>query len=683
VTRSSTIPRPHHSSFARALQIAAAILTITSLTRGVLDYLAEPEHAIVLVVRGIQVAAMFALTVVISPRLEVPTLHRLAFLVALIVPLSSVVVAPFDLDETWPAITICAAVMMGAALFVGWSWRWQAAVACTVTIAAAVVILVWVPRSAFPWRDVALALFLLTAAAIGSVWGAHLSTLERQRMLDSEAGYRSLFESAADAIALLDHHGVIRRANARLADLVGRPLAELVGRPFTDLYAAQHRDSAPSPGHEAARTGALQRGTHTFVHANGRAIDVEVSYAPIDGGPEPVVQAIVHDLTEQRTLERREIKDQRADALEGLAGGMAHQFNNILGGILTHAAVLRADAAPPAAAELDEILDAARRGRDLTKELLRFTRSEPLSLRPTAPRAVLDSVAALARTSLPETVQIDLRVPEQLPALLGDADHLAHACLELVFNARDAMRGMPSGRLTLEAAAQDVPPGDTQWPNAAPGSYVRLSVIDTGRGMDTTTRERVFEPFFTTKPMHRASGMGLATVYGIVRDHKGSIRLDTAPGRGTAVHLLLPISTEPAAAAVAAPTPAATAAPAGPDTILVVDDEAIVRHSLRRALTRFGYRVLEAIDGPSALAELEKANPPVRLVILDLVLPGGGAGILELLRALQPDLKVLVSSGYSPDADIVKDMVRRVEGFLPKPYEMSELRSAVAKALAG
>jgi DNA-binding NtrC family response regulator len=171
--------------------------------------------------------------------------------------------------------------------------------------------------------------------------------------------------------------------------------------------------------------------------------------------------------------------------------------------------------------------------------------------------------------------------------------------------------------------------------------------------------------------------MGLARVHGVVRDHKGAIRVDTQPGQGTTVAMLVPI-----AAVQPAPPPAAKPEAPTPATILVVDDEAIVRHSLRRALTRFGYTVLEAEDGPTAVTALQQANPPVRLVILDLVLPGGGAAILELLRALRPDLKVLVSSGYSPEAETVRDMVRRVEGFLPKPYEIGELREAVNRALA-
>jgi two-component system cell cycle sensor histidine kinase/response regulator CckA len=162
------------------------------------------------------------------------------------------------------------------------------------------------------------------------------------------------------------------------------------------------------------------------------------------------------------------------------------------------------------------------------------------------------------------------------------------------------------------------------------------------------------------------------------------VRVESEPGHGTTVHLLLPVSNESLPAVTPAAAPAAPAAPtASGATILIVDDEAIVRNSLKRALTRFGYRVLEAGDGGSALATMQAADPPVDLIILDLVLPGGGAGIFELLKAVRPDVRVLISSGYSPDADAARGLADRVQGFLPKPYELGELRTAVSQALTG
>lgn len=380
--------------------------------------------------------------------------------------------------------------------------------------------------------------------------------------------------------------------------------------------------------------------------------------------------------------ESQRLHEQRIDDLGRFAGGIAHQFNNLLGGILTHATLLRHDTSlSTAAAPLDEIAAAARRGRELTGELLRFTRSDPIHVEPTDGAQVLESVAVLARALLPEDAKVLLNVEANLPPIAGDLDHLVHACTQLVLNARDAMRGRPNPRLGLTAAGQTVTADDSQWRNVAPARYVRLSISDTGRGMDAATVARAFEPFFTTKPLHQAAGLGLATLRRVIQDHGGGVRVESEPGLGTTVHMLLPLSRVPLPAAAPAAPALTTVKPPGA-TILVVDDEAIVRNSLKRALTRFGYRVLEAGDGGSALAAMQSADPPVDLIILDLVLPGGGAGIFELLKAVRPEVRVLISSGYSPDAEASKGLAERVEGFLPKPYELTQLRAAVAKALA-
>jgi signal transduction histidine kinase/CheY-like chemotaxis protein len=386
---------------------------------------------------------------------------------------------------------------------------------------------------------------------------------------------------------------------------------------------------------------------------------------------------------EVRAHDTRRLHEQRLDALSRFAGGIAHQFNNLLGGILTHIEVLRHDqgvAGAETPTALDEVAAAARRGRDLTEELLRFTRADPLTLRPTDTRQVLASVAQLARATLGDgaTVEMQAPPPGELPPIAADIDHLVHACTQMVLNARDAMRGRPNPRLVISAAAETITRGAPVWPDADPGRYVRISLADSGRGMDQATLERVFEPFFTTKPMHQAKGLGLATVHRVIREHGGAVRVESTIGRGTTVHLLLPVSTEPLPAPpLVTPPPPSSAA-----TILVVDDEPIVRNSLKRALTRFGHRVLEAGDGGSALTAVQGASPPVDLVILDLVLPGGGAGIFELLKAVQPDIKVIVSSGYSPDAAAAQGLAERVEAFLPKPYELNQLREVVAMALA-
>ncbi len=437
--------------------------------------------------------------------------------------------------------------------------------------------------------------------------------------------------------------------------------------------------------------GALRQLSQRLRAADDRLVDVNITLARIDAPQGAVVQAILRDLTEHRALERHRVQEQRVDAMARLAGGLAHQFNNLLGGILTHASLLREDASTAAVArEIDQILEAARRGRELTKELLRFGEHDVVALAPTPSTRILESIAALARTTFPADVAIEVRAPNDLPPILGEADYLEHAGVQLLLNARQAMRGEPGDRLRLSAAVEVVQAPDKRWAGARPGRYVRFSVSDTGQGMDAATVERVFEPFFTTRPLHEATGLGLATVYRAVKAHGGAIGIESAPGRGTTIHLLIPVAPAggvPVAAAPAAPaahtTPAPTATARIGGTVLIVDDEEIVRTALKRALTRFGYRVLEAMDGPTAMAAMQSADPPVDLVILDMVLPGGGAGVFELLKAVRPDVKVLVSSGYSPDAEAVQGLAARADGFLPKPYELPELKAAVGKALKG
>ena len=613
-----------------------------------------------------------------SSRRSAEGLRWLAFLLGLNIALTSSAICLVLPVRAWETTAVLTAVILGSALFVPWSWRWQAAFAAIIA-AAGVVAFLLIPDTNFPIPafDETADTILLTVA-VASVLGARLANRERLLVANSEARYRGLFQESGDAIAVLDPRGAILDANPRFVVLVARPLDEILGIRIAELLVPARAQARITEEIPLALEGQVRTITDRVRRHDGVELEVEMTFASVGGPKQPLVQAILRDRTEHRALERRQVQAQRLDALARLAGGIAHQFNNLLGGILTHASVLREDpAGEGASGAIDEILAAARRGRDLTKQVLQLTSPAELRLRPTPVAELIERVATLARTVLPKGVRLEIPPLPPLPPLRADPDHLADAGYELALNARDAMRSQPSGTLTIRAAAETVTSQDLRWPDAAPGAYVRLSVEDTGVGMDAATLERVLEPFFTTKPMHQASGLGLASVYGVARDHGGSVRITSQPGRGTTVDLLIPVST--AAESPAVPLAAHTATRGA--VILVVDDEEIVRNSLRRSLTRFGHQVIEAGDGPSALTALQSASPAVDLVILDLVLPGGGAGILELLRAIRPGLKVLISSGYSPDHEIVKGIGTRATGFLQKPFELAELREAVDRAL--
>src|SRR5437899_5957110 len=430
---------------------------------------------------------------------------------------------------------------------------------------------------------------LILVAVFVAAWVAVAAAQRaRRRIAASEVHYRGLFESAGDGIAVLDRAGVILEANARLADLLGAPQDRILGRRLGEFYADAPGagDASVSREYAAAMGGALRQLSQRLRVADGRTVDVNITFARIDAPQGPVVQAIVPDLAAHRPLERHRFQEQRVDAMARLAGGLAHQFNNLLGGILTHASLLREDASTAGVAkELDQILEAARRGRELTNELLRFGEHDVVTLQPTPAVQILDSLAALARTTFPAEVGIEVKAPNDLPPILGDAEYLVHAGVQLLLNARQAMRGEPGDRLVLSAAAEVVHTPDKPWAGARPGRYVRFSVSDTGQGMDAATVERVFEPFFTTRPLHEATGLGLATVYRAVKAHGGAIGIESAPGRGTTVHLLIPVALRAAATAPApAAAPAAIAATARPGgTVLIVDDEEIVRAALKRA----------------------------------------------------------------------------------------------------
>ncbi len=664
-------------AYSRPIRAIAVVVAIAVALRQYLSLsVSPPAYGRLLAVRIGTLVLAIGIAWLATPGRSVRTLRVYAMALGLSLALAGCLSGLILPTRFWEVAGLLPAVVLGVSLFIPWPWPWQATFASSAFLIECLT-LRWIPDAALPTplADEG-ALVLLFSAGIASTIGSRIADNERRRVAESEARFRALFEGAGDPIAALEPDGRVHDANPRLLALLGKPLEDVRGKLLAHLLAPGRGDGWLLAPLEAATQGAV---THVerIKRANGPELELEVTLARVDTPAGPLVQAILHDRTERRALERRQVQAERLDGLARFAGGIAHQFNNLMGGVMTHASLLRTEANEAGIQAVDEILAAARRGRDLTKELLRFTKAGELLLRSTQVKEILDRVTLLARSALPESIQLRVEADPGLPNVHADPDQLSHAIYQLILNARDAMRDQASGRVTITAGRETVEQ-DPRWPEAAPGSYVRISVNDIGGGMDATTVERVLEPFFSTKPMHQAAGLGLAAVYGVVRDHRGSVRISSALGRGTTVDLLIPRSTAPEPEPVR-PTPAASVPPAPSMVILVVDDEAIVRSSLKRALTKFGHQVLEAEDGPTALRAMQTANPPVQLVILDLVLPGGGAGILELLKATQPTVKVLVSSGYSPDHEVVKGIENRADGFLQKPFEIADLRKAIAK----
>lgn len=389
--------------------------------------------------------------------------------------------------------------------------------------------------------------------------------------------------------------------------------------------------------------------------------------------------SLAQDITEQRLLEERLRQSQKLEAIGRLAGGVAHDFNNLLTIINGFSEVLLGRFAPedPAHQFAREIHRAGERAASLTQQLLAYGRKQILSPRVLDFNAQITDMERLLRRTLGEDIEIVLDLEPGLGQVQADPGQLQQVLLNLVVNAREAMP--TGGCLSIRTANRTLDEkAAAAMPEAQPGSYVVLSVADTGAGMDEATRDRLFEPFFTTKEFGKGTGLGLATVYGIVRQSGGHITVDSAPGKGTTFTILLPHAPEAQAGAAAA----AAASRGGSETLLLVEDDAGVRGLARMTLTTQGYTVLEAREGAEAL-QLSASHPgAIHLLITDVVMPRmSGRELAERLRLVRPGVKVLYMSGHTDDSVLRHGVEQARTNFIPKPFSPAHLTRRVRDIL--
>ena len=380
--------------------------------------------------------------------------------------------------------------------------------------------------------------------------------------------------------------------------------------------------------------------------------------------------------------EQRLRQVQKMEAVGHLTGGIAHDFNNILTVIIGMAEVLEEELAddPARLPSIRMVSDAAARGAEVTKQLLAFSRQQPLQPRETDINVLVEDTARLLRPTLGEQVEMQLALEQDSWFALVDPNHLATALLNLAVNARDAMAG--GGKLTLETGNVYL---DEAYAAAnlevRPGHYVMLAVSDTGSGIPADIRDKVFEPFFTTKEPGKGTGLGLSMVYGFVKQSNGHIKIYSEEGHGTAIKLYLPRATENAPRPE---LPARSEARGGNETILVVEDDPLVRNYANTQLVQLGYRAALAANGPEALAAIEKGLV-FDLLLTDVIMPGGmnGRQLADAVRLLRPGARVLFTSGYTEDAIIHHGRLDPGVLLLPKPYRRSDLARMIRLALEG
>jgi two-component system, cell cycle sensor histidine kinase and response regulator CckA len=405
------------------------------------------------------------------------------------------------------------------------------------------------------------------------------------------------------------------------------------------------------------------------------------SFHPVAGSH--VVHCYVQDTTDQLNLEAQLRQSQKMESIGQLAAGVAHDFNNMLTVIQGHAGILmaRPNLPPEHYDSAQAVYFASERAASLTRQLLMFSRKNVMQRKLLDLREVISNMTKMLKRLLGETITLEFNPPEDLPLIHGDPGMMEQVIMNLAVNARDAMPG--GGKLLITVNPVEIADAYVQiHPEARPGDFVCLRVTDTGVGMDTTIINRIFEPFFTTKEVGKGTGLGLATVYGIVKQHEGWIEVASQVGQGSTFNLFFPASDQAAQTGKSGTEPIAFVR-GGTETVLVVEDEPVLRDMAHVILEELGYHIFDAATGQEALAVWEKHQGAIDLLLADVVMPGGMSGVelAEKLLASKPTLKVIFNSGYTVDEMNEAFLAKINARFLQKPYARTTLGRAIRQAL--
>src|SRR5213080_2756206 len=511
--------------------------------------------------------------------------------------------------------------------------------------------------------------------------------IERRRtaeqLLESERKYRLLFETNPEPMFVYDFDTLrILAVNGAAVARYGYSEPEFLQLTLRDIRSPDQQarlddELARRPAGETLRTGVRHR------TKDGKPFEVDLVARPLEFAGRSARLVLARDVTTQRQLEEQLRQSQKMEAVGQLAGGIAHDFNNLLTAILGSTQLLsnNTPVGDPRREDVDEIRQAGLRAAELTRQLLAFSRRQVLAPKVLDLNAVVANMDRMLRRVLGEDVMFVTSLDPAAGTVNADPGQLEQVLLNLAVNARDAMPG--GGRLSIGTTRVTLHEEHVERRHRMPaGDYVCLAVADTGVGMDETTQAHLFEPFFTTKEVGKGTGLGLATVYGIVKQSGGYIWVYSEAGHGTTVKIYLPRVPGVAESPVPAPEPQQVRG--GDETVLLVEDAAPVRTLARRSLEARGYRVLEAADGPSALQLSARHLEGIDILVTDVVMPGmSGRELAERLAPERPSMKVLYTSGYTDDAMVRQGVLSAGVAFLQKPFVPDTLARKVREVLDG
>jgi PAS domain S-box-containing protein len=534
----------------------------------------------------------------------------------------------------------------------------------------------FIETNAYPLKDSS---GEITAAIETLVDVTDLVTLEK-KLMEVKDQYKKLYDDAPDMMHSVDREGTIIICNQTELNALGFKAEELISSKLKDLIVPEERDACTVKMKALYDKGFFE-GEITLLAKDGRRIPVLIRSKVIydNDGRYLMSDAVLRDITEKKHLEAQLFQAQKMEAVGLLAGGVAHDFNNILTVVVGYGSLLlnKTETDNTARGYVEQVLAAAERATSLIRNLLAFSRKQIINPKPVHLSEVVKNLEKLLTRLISEDIELKLYLAHQEASVLADASQIDQVLMNLAINAKDAMPD--GGTLIIETELVEIDEAYVrQHVFAQPGQYMLLSMTDTGKGMDAKTKGKIFEPFYTTKEVGKGSGLGLAMVYGIIKQHNGYINVYSEPGKGTTFKLYLPVVAQEAeqlATAVLQPVSGGT------ETILLAEDAVTVRDLAKNILEEYGYQVIVAENGVDAI-EAYTAHPEIALLILDVIMPGkNGKEVYAEIRGLRPDIKALFMSGYTANIIHKKGVLESATEFISKPFSPNAFLRKVREVL--